>query len=149
MKWPRFSPSGPAWVIIICVIIYEFAFGISWGYGAWLYIPEIMPLRVRGKAVGLCTFINWGVANVMSAFLSAFIIATPSLGGSGGNMILFGVMAVIAVPFTVMALPETRGLGLEEVGARFQFESGEFWKFVRGNVRYGSGILGFRPGATN
>ena len=33
----------------------RFAFGISWGFGAWLYISEIMPLRVRGKAVGLCT----------------------------------------------------------------------------------------------
>ena len=33
---------------ILMVVGYMFAFGASWGYGAWLYIPEIMPLRVRG-----------------------------------------------------------------------------------------------------
>lgn len=38
---------------------FRFAFGISWGFGAWLYISEIMPLRVRGKAVGLCTAVTW------------------------------------------------------------------------------------------
>ena len=103
---------------IVCVVAYMFAFGASWGYGAWLYIPEcvpsfsafrppsprpapllpppsppgcavclvasgtaaadgprpgavrIMPLRVRGKAVGLCTFVNWGPANNLSATLT-------------------------------------------------------------------------------
>ena len=25
---------------IVCVVAYMFAFGASWGYGAWLYIPE-------------------------------------------------------------------------------------------------------------
>merc|ERR550525_1679548 len=45
-------------MIIICVVGYMFSFGISWGFGAWLYISEIMPLRVRGKAVGLCTGVN-------------------------------------------------------------------------------------------
>ena len=66
LVWPR-SSGG---VAIICVIGYMLAFGLSWGYGAWLYIPEIMPLRVRGKAVGLCTCVNWGPANLSSAFLT-------------------------------------------------------------------------------
>lgn len=59
---------------ICCVVAYMFAFGASWGYGAWLYIPEIMPLRVRGKAVGLCTFINWGPANNLSATLTPWLL---------------------------------------------------------------------------
>ncbi len=59
---------------IFCVVAYMFAFGASWGYGAWLYIPEIMPLRVRGKAVGLCTFINWGPANNLSATLTPWLL---------------------------------------------------------------------------
>ena len=31
------------------IVTYMFSFGISWGFGAWLYISEIMPLRVRGN----------------------------------------------------------------------------------------------------
>merc|ERR1719230_1197183 len=61
-------------VIIAMVVSFLFAFGISWGFGAWLYIPEIMPLRVRGKAVGLATGVNWGPANVASAFLTPQMI---------------------------------------------------------------------------
>merc|ERR1712228_550203 len=44
------NPSqGAGYVIIAMVVGFEFSFGVSWGFGAWLYISEIMPLRVRGK----------------------------------------------------------------------------------------------------
>eukprot|EP01047_Picozoa_sp_COSAG01_P031542 COSAG01_NODE_2244_length_8081_cov_4.590829_1_plen_133_part_00 len=62
------------------------AFGASWGYGAWLYIPEIMPLRVRGKAVGLCTFVNWGPANNLSAMLTPWMLK-PDVFGAGGTLL--------------------------------------------------------------
>merc|ERR1711979_60089 len=75
-------------LVIIMVICYEFAFGISWGFGAWLYVSEVMPLRVRGKAVGLCTAVNWGPANVISAFITPMMIAGPM--GPGGTLIFFG-----------------------------------------------------------
>jgi len=32
-------------VVISSVVGYMFFFGVSWGFGAWLYIAEIMPLR--------------------------------------------------------------------------------------------------------
>merc|ERR1712014_79694 len=86
-------------VIIISVVVYQFAFGVSWGYGAWLYIPEITPLRVRGKAVGLCTAVNWGPANVASAFLTPAMISGPP--GPGGALLFFGGVSMIAVPFVL------------------------------------------------
>merc|ERR1719230_1216927 len=92
-------------VIIGAVVGYAFAFGASWGFGAWLYIPEIMPLRVRGKAVGLCTAVNWGPANVASAFLTpAMISGSP---GPGGALLFFGGVSMIVVPFVLLFLPET------------------------------------------
>ena len=48
------------------------------------YISEIMPLRVRGKAVGLCTAMNWGPANVFSAFLP---LGHADLGGGQGDLV--------------------------------------------------------------
>lgn len=44
-----------------------------------------------------------GLANVMNAFISAFIMATSSLGSSSGNLILFGVIALVPVPFIGLA----------------------------------------------
>jgi MFS family permease len=41
--------------VVICVIIYNAAFGTSWGPVPWLYPPEIMPLPFRAKGVSLST----------------------------------------------------------------------------------------------
>eukprot|EP00913_Durusdinium_trenchii_P007520 g7067.t1 len=99
-------------VIVTMIVIYMFAFGISWGFGAWLYISEIMPLRVRGKAVGLCTAMNWGPANVLSAFLTPQMISSSM--GPGGTLLFFGCVCLIVIPFTATCLPETKGKTLED-----------------------------------
>merc|ERR1712228_293616 len=93
---------GAGLVIIAIVAGYMFSFGISWGFGAWLYISEVMPLRVRGKAVGLCTAVNWGPANVISAFITPMMIAGPM--GSGGTLLFFGMVCTVVVPFALLFL---------------------------------------------
>ncbi|KAJ3896911.1 hypothetical protein GG344DRAFT_35675 [Lentinula edodes] len=45
--------------VVVCVIIFNAAFGYSWGPIPWLYPPEIMPLTVRAKGVSLSTATNW------------------------------------------------------------------------------------------
>ncbi|KAL0951343.1 hypothetical protein HGRIS_008047 [Hohenbuehelia grisea] len=45
--------------VVMCVIIYNAAFGYSWGPLPWLYPPEIMPLAFRAKGVSLSTATNW------------------------------------------------------------------------------------------
>lgn len=45
--------------VVACVIIYNSAFGMSWGPIPWLYPPEIMPLPFRAKGVSLSTATNW------------------------------------------------------------------------------------------
>jgi len=126
-------------VIIAMVVGYMFSFGISWGFGAWLYISEIMPLRVRGKAVGLCTGVNWGPANVISAFATPAMIAGPM--GPGGTLLFFGTLSALVVPFAWLCLPETKGRTLEEITPLFRFKNiSEFRAFVYGNLRSGDGM---------
>merc|ERR1712050_709286 len=79
-------------VIVAMVVGYMFCFGMSWGFGAWLYISEIMPLRVRGKAVGLCTGVNWGPANVASAFITPMMIDRC---GPGATLFFFGGVSML------------------------------------------------------
>lgn len=126
------------YVIIAMVVGFEFSFGISWGFGAWLYVSEIMPLRVRGKAVGLCTGVNWGPANVISAFITPVMIAGQM--GPGGTLLFFGCVSVVVVPFVLLFIPETKGRTLEQVTPLFHFtDCRGFKSFARGNLQAGSG----------
>lgn len=128
-------------VIVAMIVTYMFAFGISWGFGAWLYISEIMPLRVRGKAVGLCTAVNWGPANVLSAFMTPQMISSPM--GPGGTLLFFGCVCLIVIPFAATCLPETKGKSLEEVVPLFRFSGWSgFRHFVKGNLKGGLGFTG-------
>lgn len=44
---------------VILVMIYNAAFGASWGPIPWLYPPEILPLSIRAKGASLSTASNW------------------------------------------------------------------------------------------
>lgn len=44
---------------VILVMIYNAAFGASFGPIPWLYPPEILPLSIRAKGASLSTASNW------------------------------------------------------------------------------------------
>ena len=50
--------STPA-LVVTFVMIYNAAFGFSWGPIPWLYPPEILPLSIRSKGASLSTATNW------------------------------------------------------------------------------------------
>jgi len=132
---------GAGLVIIAMVAAYMFSFGMSWGFGAWLWVSEVMPLRVRGQAVGLCTFFNWGPANVFSAQATPIMITMSP----GGTLLFFGCLSVLVVPFAVLCISETKGRVLEEITPMFHFKDcSEFRAFMRGNLHTGDG-MGVEP----
>lgn len=51
-------PATPTCTVIF-VMIYNAAFGASWGPIPWLYPPEILPLSIRAKGASLSTATNW------------------------------------------------------------------------------------------
>ena len=46
-------------LVVIFVMLYNAAFGASWGPIPWLYPPEILPLSIRAKGASLSTASNW------------------------------------------------------------------------------------------
>lgn len=46
-------------LVVVFVMIYNGAFGFSWGPIPWLYPPEILPLSIRSKGASLSTATNW------------------------------------------------------------------------------------------
>merc|ERR1711972_358307 len=113
------------------------SFGLSWGFGAWLYIAEIMPLRVRGKAFGLAAAANWGPANVFTAFAMPMMITS---WGPGVALLFFGIVSSLTVPYAMTCVAETKGRTLEELAPLFDFKDCRgFACYVRGNLKGGYG----------
>ncbi|KAG5727278.1 Sugar transporter STL1 [Termitomyces sp. T112] len=100
--------------VVICVIIFNAAFGYSWGPVPWLYPPEIMPLSVRAKGVSLSTATNW---------LFNFIVGelTPYLQETMGWRLypMHGFFCACSFVLVYFLYPETKGVPLEEMDAIF------------------------------
>jgi len=104
--------------VVACVIIFNAAFGFSWGPIPWLYPPEIMPLEFRAMGVSLSTATNWAfnwLVGEVTPYLQELIEwrLYPMHG-------FFCVCSFIVVYFLY---PETKGVPLEEMDAVFGEDS--------------------------
>ena len=63
------STGAPATAVIACTYLFVASFASTWGPVSWIYPPELFPLRVRGKAVALCTSANWIFNFALSYFV--------------------------------------------------------------------------------
>ncbi|KAI0715306.1 general substrate transporter [Earliella scabrosa] len=100
--------------VVICVIIYNAAFGYSWGPIPWLYPPEIMPLTVRAKGVSLSTATNWAFNFLVGEM-------TPKLQELIEWRLypMHGFFCVCSFVLVYFLYPETKGVPLEEMDAVF------------------------------
>jgi SP family arabinose:H+ symporter-like MFS transporter len=104
-----------AWVVMIGFSFFISSFAIGVGGTGWLIQGEVFPTAVRGRAAATCASVDW---------LANFVIVQwfPTLNDAWGLawvMILFAVLAVLAIGFVARFLPETKGLALEDVTAVF------------------------------
>lgn len=101
-------------MVVVFVMIYNAAFGYSWGPIPWLYPPEILPLKIRSKGASLSTATNWAfnwLVGEMTPVLQEWI-----------KWRLYLVHAFFcAVSFVVVYFlyPETCGVRLEDMDALF------------------------------
>ncbi|GAA5859169.1 hypothetical protein JCM8547_008899 [Rhodosporidiobolus lusitaniae] len=101
-------------MVVVCVVVFNAAFGYSWGPVPWLYPPEILPTVFRVKGVSLSTAANWAgnyLVGEMTPYLQEVIgwRLYPMHAG-------FCVLSFMVVFF---AYPETMGVPLEEMDDLF------------------------------
>jgi MFS transporter, SP family, arabinose:H+ symporter len=105
--------------IIVVMVGFSFfitSFAIGVGGTGWLIQGEVFPTAVRGRAAAIGASVDW-LANFV------IILAFPALNtafGLGWVMVLFAVLAVLAIVFIARYLPETKGLPLEDIVEVFE-----------------------------
>ncbi|KAJ7125692.1 general substrate transporter [Mycena crocata] len=112
--WMYIDVPQTAKAVVVCVIIFNAAFGYSWGPLPWLYPPEIMPLAFRAKGVSLSTATNWAFNFWVGATTPVFqeLIEWRLYPMHG----FFCACSFVLVYFLY---PETKGVPLEEMDAVF------------------------------
>ena len=80
-------------------------------YVIWVITAEIFPNRVRGRAMSIATFANWGT-NTVSVFLFPWFVGKY---GTHAGFLVYAVICLIATVFFFKLVPETKGKSLEEI----------------------------------
>ncbi|KAH8677454.1 hypothetical protein BX600DRAFT_492907 [Xylariales sp. PMI_506] len=100
--------------VVVFVMIYNAAFGYSWGPIPWLYPPEILPLSVRSKGASLSTAANWFfnfIVGEMTPILQDWI--------KWRLYLLHAFFCVVSFITVYFIYPETCGVRLEEMDSLF------------------------------
>jgi len=111
------SPTDPLAIITLAgLAAFIASFAVSWGPTVWVMLPEILPLRIRGTAMGLAIFLHWG-ANFVVSQTFPILLATV---GAGAVFLGYAVVAVVALLFVRSRVTETKGRSLEQIEADLQ-----------------------------
>jgi sugar porter (SP) family MFS transporter len=96
---------------LAAMMFYIMGFAIGLGPVFWLMIAEIYPLRIRGPAMAVATFFNWGF-NFAVSYTFLTLIDTVTTGGA---FWFYAFLGVLALGFFWFKVPETKDRSLEQI----------------------------------
>lgn len=112
------------YIAVVAVLLFVAGFATGLGAVCWTIISEIMPTRLRSKAVSLFLSINWAM-NLVIGLVT--LTAINGIGGASDDMdddsekedrqkvgvgalyLIFGGISAACVAFIVLFVPETKG----------------------------------------
>lgn len=103
------SVEGP--LLLVSLLVFIAAHGFGQGAVIWVFISEIFPNQVRARGQALGSFTHWGMN-------AAIAWTFPILAGAFAIWIPFAVFALFMLGqlfWVLLAMPETKGIPLEEV----------------------------------
>ncbi|EXJ54222.1 hypothetical protein A1O7_09559 [Cladophialophora yegresii CBS 114405] len=99
---------------IAFIAIFIFFFASTWGPGAWILIGEIFPLPIRSRGVGLSTASNW-LWNTIIAVITPYMVNEDRGNLKSSVFFIWGGLCTCAFIYSVLLVPETKGLTLEQI----------------------------------
>eukprot|EP00927_Polykrikos_kofoidii_P016303 TRINITY_DN17351_c0_g1_i1.p1 TRINITY_DN17351_c0_g1~~TRINITY_DN17351_c0_g1_i1.p1 ORF type:complete len:303 (+),score=35.62 TRINITY_DN17351_c0_g1_i1:545-1453(+) len=97
--------------LVVCMLFYSASFNLGWGGLTWVYPSEIFPMDVKEKALATSVGSQW-LANFVIAFAVPYQV---ELLGLRGTFLFFAVCLLVTFAVTIWALPETKGIPLEDM----------------------------------
>jgi MFS family permease len=98
-------------LVLYAIIGFVASFAISLGPVMWVLLSEIFPNAYRGTAISLVGFWN----SVVSASVTMIFPWELTHFHAAGTFLGYGLMALAALLFVLLAIPETKGKSLEEL----------------------------------
>ncbi|NXS29229.1 GTR6 protein, partial [Pomatostomus ruficeps] len=101
---------------LLATMFFIMGYAMGWGPITWLLMSEILPLKARGVASGLCVVVSW-----LTAFtLTQFFLPAVDAFGLEVPFLFFAVISAGNILFTGCCVPETKGRSLEQIEAFFR-----------------------------
>lgn len=115
ISWLFFTHSFQGGLALTFMLIFIASFAISAGPVMWVLLSEIFPAQIKGTGTSLATFSMW-----LFVGLTSFVFPVLLNRWDGG--ITFGFFSVVTLFhlfFILFWIPETKGLSLEQIDARY------------------------------
>ncbi|KAI7155460.1 hexose carrier protein [Hortaea werneckii] len=117
-NWDNNESAG--WACVAFAFLFITIFGASYSPLGWSLPPEVFPVSIRSKGVGLAVATTW---------LSNFVIGIavpPMFEQIGyGTYVFFTIFCAMAAVWAFFLFPETKGKTLEQVDDAFNDNTGE------------------------
>ena len=108
------SSNYPAAIItFVCLAGFIASFAATWGPVVWVMLPKVLPLSVRGTAMGVAVFMNWFANFLVSQTFPIMLDAW----GAGPVFLGYAAMGVLAFLFA-------QGVGAGDEGAQPRADRG-------------------------
>ena len=120
VAWQFYTGISAPGLVLAGLLGFIAFFAISQGAVIWVFISEIFPNRVRSKGQALGTFTHWFMAAAVSW---TFPVVAEASGGHA--FAFFSAMMVLQLVFVLKAMPETKGLSLEELEVKLGMGTAE------------------------
>nr|XP_004302890.2 PREDICTED: probable plastidic glucose transporter 3 [Fragaria vesca subsp. vesca] len=110
------SGSGALSLSVGGMLLFVLMFSLGAGPVPGLLLSEILPSRIRAKAMAVCMAVHW----VVNFFVGLFFL--PLLEKIGPQLLytIFGIFCVLAVIFVKRNVVETKGKSLQEIEIALQ-----------------------------
>jgi SP family arabinose:H+ symporter-like MFS transporter len=96
--------------VLIPILSYIAFFAISLGPVPWIFISEVFPNKIRGRAVSIATMALW-ISNFIIA--QSFPWMVEIIGGR--SFYIFSMVCFVTFLFVLFMITETKGKTLEEI----------------------------------
>ncbi|KAF6328125.1 solute carrier family 2 member 6 [Rhinolophus ferrumequinum] len=103
-------------VPLLATMLFIMGYAMGWGPITWLLMSEILPLRARGMASGLCVLVSWLTA---FALTKSFLLVVNAFGLQV-PFFFFAAICLVNLVFTGCCVPETKGRSLEQIESFFR-----------------------------